>query len=86
MRGKAGNKRLKIPPVWPGIEVTQYHEEICEGYMKELQAVFNYEPLNFLIGYEVPNQFRPKRRTAAEKKKFEQLAEYLEQLFMDEEE
>lgn len=84
MKSKAGDKRLKVPPVWPGIVITQYHEEIYEHYMKELEVVFDYKPLNFLIGYDMPNQFRPKRRTAAEKEKFERAVEYLEQLFMGE--
>ncbi|MVT09511.1 hypothetical protein [Chitinophaga tropicalis] len=84
MKSKAVNKALKVPSVWPGIEVTRYHEKIYGDYMKELQDAFDYQQLNFLIGYEVPNQFRPKRRTAAEWKKYERVAEYLEQLFMEE--
>ena len=84
MKGKAGNKTSKVPPISSGIEVTKYHEEMYGDYMKELQVMFDYEPLNFLIGYNVPNLFRPKRRTAAERSKYEQVAEYLERLFMDE--
>jgi hypothetical protein len=84
MKGNARNKVLKVPPICPGIEVTKYQEEICEDYLRELQSVFDYEPLNFLIGYDVPNQFRPKRRTAAEKKKYERMTEYPDRIFMDE--
>lgn len=84
MKGNARNKVFKISPICPGIEVTKYQDEICRDYMEALQFVFDYEPLNFLIGYDVPNQFRPKRRTAVEKKKYERMAEYLARIFIDE--